>query len=99
MDGKIKGSIMKDKTKRSLRRYKTYIHAKRQLSIRLKSDTINEHPDYHYQLGRYKKQNALDCGQPRCSCGNPRNHKWDSKKNTLTLQELRHIDISNTQDY
>lgn len=99
VDGKLKGSKMKNKLKRSIRRYKTYLHAKKQLQIRLGSHTINNNYDKHYQLGRYKKQNALDCGQPKCSCGNPRNHKWDSKKNTLTPQELRHLDIFDSQDY
>lgn len=85
---------MKNKTKRSQRRYKTYIHAKKQLQIKKNSYHIYDDFDYWiFQLGRYNKRNALDCGQSKCSmCGNPRNHKWNSKKNTLTLQELKSLE-------
>jgi hypothetical protein len=83
---------MSNNTKRALRRYKTYVHAKNQQKIHL--DTFWENDDdrlsFTKNLGKYKKQNAMDCGQTNCiHCGNPRNHKAFCYKWTYTLQEQK----------
>lgn len=44
--------------------------------------------EYNIPLGRFKKQNAMDCGNPKCClCGNPRKSKKLNKQEYLTLQE------------
>ena len=41
-------------------------------------------------LGHFKKQNAMDCGNPKCClCGNPRKSKKLNKKDSLSIQEKR----------
>lgn len=57
----------KDKT-RALRRFNTSLYVKKQIRIKA---------DYGYTdfgcVGKYKKQAALNCGDPKCvMCGNPR---------------------------
>lgn len=82
---------------RSIRRYNTYLHAKKQLKIKESSFSISSESN-KYPLGLFKKQNALDCGRPNCAtCGNLRNNKFYSKKDSLTLQELRHLDFFDSQ--
>ena len=83
MDGKYGDYDMKNK-KRALRRYLTYIHAKKQQEINYlhKGEYINS--------GYFKKQNAMDCGVSKCiGCGNPRKSKKRKPKDRLTIQELK----------
>lgn len=83
MDGKHGDYDMKNK-KRALRRYLTYIHAKKQQEIN------NFHNIDTMHLGYFKKQNAMDCGNSKCFlCGNVRKSKKRNPKDRITLQELK----------
>lgn len=71
---------MERNNKRSKRRYINYLKAKKQLNLLKMYDTV---PD-KLVIGKYKKQNALNCGRAACCmCTNPRRISG-----YLTLKEI-----------
>lgn len=74
---------------RAQRRFKTFVSAKKQQLI------ARQHGQAIPELGRFKKQNAMDCGNPRCFLdGNPRKN---GSKDRLTVQELRFAEKARTE--
>lgn len=66
-------------SRRGKRRRRTSNHINQQKRIAKMSGLTNIEPH------RYAKQNAMDCGQPRCvMCGNPRRTLGE-----LTMQEKK----------
>lgn len=65
---------------RAQRRHKTQVAITRQVKIAL------AHLMDARQRGRFRKQRALDCGNPGCACGNQRHL---GGQHGLTRQELR----------
>ncbi len=48
---------------------------------------VNWRDDHGLARGRFKKQNAMDCGRSHCClCGNPRDKGWGED---LTFQEIK----------
>lgn len=79
---------MKNK-KRALRRYLTYINAKKQKEIN-NFNYFNNFNNQKIHLGYFKKQNAMDCGNKRCLiCGNIRKSKKRNPKERLSFQEVK----------
>lgn len=73
---------------RAKRRYNNY---KKQLKQKKIAKNDNS-------LGFYNKRKAMDCGRSKCClCGNPRKHKKFSKKDTLTIQELKANEFQKSQ--
>jgi hypothetical protein len=71
--------------KKALRMQRTDRHIDRQLRIISFYDVKLD--EDRKARGRFRKQNVLDCGRPRCClCGNPRHKGWD---HGLTFQELK----------
>jgi hypothetical protein len=72
--------------KKALRRQKTQNYIQKQKKI----VSINSHHSFNRSGGYFKKQAAMDCGNPKCGlCGNPRKSKAFKGRDNSTLQEKK----------
>lgn len=71
---------------RAARRAKTHTAAAKQVAIN------KQHGGTVLPIGRFKKQHAMDCGQPRCGLCSDRHNPTRKLKDQLTLQELSSLE-------
>ena len=89
-------STEQDKFKNSQRRHRDETAVKRQVKI-AKQHGMQFHDDVIKQPHRLAKHHAMDCGNPGCVlCSNPRHNKLFKTKNTLTTQERRFYQDTDT---